>query len=108
MRNEKVVSSISAPKQIALYQSCLKLYKTVNDNLHGISFEQVTVFEQIWCSTRQLTFEIQRNNTDRIGMNTTSNKFFALSKLISLEMLHLTFVHFKKLAKIQFLKYDKT
>ena len=98
----------STPKQIALYQSCLKLFKTVNDNLGDITFEQITVFEQIRCSSRQSTFEIQRNNNYKIGMNTTSNKFFALSKTISLEMLQLSFVHFKKLAKIQFLKYGKT
>ena len=98
----------STPKQIALYLSSLKLHKIVNDNLDDISFQQITVFEQIRCSTRQLTFEIERNNSYKIGMNTTSNKFYALSKLIGLGMLHLSFIHFKKLAKIQFLKYGKT
>ena len=37
-----------------------------------------------------------------------ANKFYALSNLISLGMPNLTFVHFKKLEKIQFLKYGKT
>ena len=64
----------STPKQIALYLSSLKLHKIVNDNLDDITFEQVTVFDQIRCSTRQLTFELVRNNTYKIGMNTTSNK----------------------------------
>ena len=98
----------STPKQIALYLSSLKLHKIVNDNLSDITFEQVTVFDQIRCSTRQLTFELVRNNTYKIGMNTTSNKLYALSKLIDLKMLQLSFVHYKKLAKIQFLKYGKT
>ena len=57
---------------------------------------------------RQLNFEIECNNNYKIGMNTTANKFFSLSKMISLGMIHLTFVHFKKLAKIQFLKYGRT
>ena len=96
------------PKQIALYQCSLKLYKTLNDNLKDLNFEQVTVFDQMRCSTRQINFEIERNNNYKIGMNTTSNKFSSLSKLVGLGMLDLTFVHFKKLAKIQFLKYGKT
>ena len=41
-------------------------------------------------------------------MNTPSNKLYALSKLVGLKMLHISIVHFKKLAKIQFLKYGKT
>ena len=96
------------PNQITLYQSSLKLFKTLNENIDDLTFEQVTVFDQIRCSTRQLNFEIERNNAFKIGMNTTSNKFYSLSKLISLGMLNLTFVHFKKLAKLQFLKYGKT
>ena len=43
-----------------------------------------------------------------IGMNSTANKFYALSNLISLSMPSLSYVHFKKLAKIKFLKYGKT
>ena len=82
----------STPKQIALYLSSLKLHKIVNDNLDDITFEQVTVFDQIRCSTRQLTFELVRNNTYKIGMNTTSNKLYALSKLVGLEMLHLSYI----------------
>ena len=96
------------PKQITLYQSSLKIFKTLNDNLDDLTFKQVIVFDQIRCTTRQLNFEIQRNNTYKIEMNTTSNKLFSLCKMISLGMLHLTFIHFKKLAKIQFLKNGKT
>ena len=96
------------PKQIALYQCSLKLYKTLNDNLGDLNFEQATVFDQMRCSTRQTNFEIELNNNYKIGMNTTSNKFSSLSKMVGLSMLNLTFVHFKKLAKIQFLRYGKT
>ena len=81
------------PKQITLYQSSLKLFKTLNENIDDLNFEQVTVIDQIRCSTRQLNFEIERNNAFKIGMNTTSNKFYSLSKIISLGMLNLTFVH---------------
>ena len=59
-------------------------------------------------SFSKTNFEIERNNNFKIGMNTTSNKFSSLSKTVGLEMLNLNFVHFKKLAKIQFLKYSKT
>ena len=38
----------------------------------------------------------------------TANKFFYISDQIGLNLLNLSFVHFKKLAKIQFLKYGKT
>ena len=66
------------------------------------------VFDQIICTSRQATFQISRRNNVKIGMNTTANKFFALSNLIGLRMLNPNFVHLKKLAKIQFLKYGKT
>ena len=68
------------PKQITLYQSALKLHKILNENLNDLTFEQITVFDQIRCSTRQTTFEIEKNNIFKIGMNTTANKFYALSK----------------------------
>ena len=43
-----------------------------------------------------------------VHINITANKFFTISNVVSLGMLNLNFVHFKKLAKIQFLKYGKT
>ena len=96
------------PYQITLYQSALKLHKTLNENLEDLTFEQITVLNEIICTSRQCNFQICRSNHFKIGMNTTANKFFSLSNMISLSMLNLTFVHFKKLAKIQFLKYGKT
>ena len=53
-------------------------------------------------------FETFKSNRNKIGMNTISNKFFHISKLIKLDFLNLGFVHFKKLMKIQFLKNGRT
>ena len=41
-------------------------------------------------------------------MNSFSNKFYHISKLISLNNLNLNFIHFKRVMKIQFLKNGKT
>ena len=80
------------PPQITLYQSSLNLHKTVNENLEDLTFEQISTFTQIICTSRQTTFD-------------SSNKFYALKNKISLDMLNVNYVHFKKLAKIRFLKY---
>ena len=85
-----------------------QLHKTLNENLEDVTFEQIMVFDRIICTSRQATFQISWRNNVKIGMNTTANNFFALSNLIWLQMLNLTFVHLKKLAKIKFLKYGKT
>ena len=57
---------------------------------------------------RQLKFKIFRNKQLKVGLNMSANKFHCVSDLISYDMLNLSFVHFKKLAKIQFLKFGKT
>ena len=95
------------PSQIMLYQVSLKLHKVLNDT-ESHTTESVSVFDQIICSRRQLNFEIHRNNNYRIGLNTTGNKFYHVNKLIGLDKFNLGYVHFKKLMKIQFLKYGKT
>ena len=41
-------------------------------------------------------------------MNTQANKFYHINKLIGLDKLNMSFVHYKKLMKIQFLKNGKT
>ena len=84
------------------------MHKIVNDHDNVLSFEHVTVMDQIFCTGRQLKFKVLRNFSNKIGMNTTANKLYHLNDLISFSMLNLDFVHFKKLAKIQFLKYGKT
>ena len=95
------------PKQIMLYQISLNLHRVLN-SLDSISNEQATVLDQIICGRRQLRFEIMRNYQGKIGMNTTANKFFYVSNQIGLDLLNLNFAHYKKIIKIQFLKYGKT
>ena len=96
------------PTQIMAYQSALLLHKTISDSFNYCSYEHATLFCNIVCTGRQLNFEIIRSNRNKIGMNCISNKFYHVSKLISLNSLNLSFVHFKKLMKIQFLKNGKT
>ena len=57
---------------------------------------------------RQITFEILRLNNNKIGMNTQANKLYHVTKMIGLDKLNLSFVHYKKIMKTQFLKYGKT
>ena len=90
------------------YQIALKLHKFLNKHENVLSFEHVTVMDQIICTSRQLSFQIFKNCNTKIGMNTTANKLHHISGLVGLDMLNLSFVHFKKIAKIQFLKYGKT
>ena len=96
------------PSQIMSYQAALHLHKTLSGISELCSTEHATILTNIVCTTRQLKFEIIRNNKNKIGMNTVSNKFYQISKLISLDCLNFTFVHFKKIMKIQFLKNGKT
>ena len=56
-------------------------------------------------TVRQTNFEIVRDNNKKIGMNTTANKLYCLSGKVGLLALNLEFVHYKKLMKLQFLKY---
>ena len=60
-----------------------------------------------YCTSSQLKFQIFRNNKSKIGMNMTTYKFYCISNLIVLDMLNMSFVHYKKLIKMQFLKYGK-
>ena len=61
-----------------------------------LTFEHVTILTEIACSPRQLTFETFRNNRCKIGMNTMDNKLYHVRKLIGLDCLTLSFVHYKK------------
>ena len=73
-----------------------------------IKTETLHVIEQSVFTGRQITFEILRQNNYKIGMNTQANKFYHITKMIGLDKLNLSFVHYKKIMKIQFLKYGKT
>ena len=94
------------PSQIMSYQAALLLHKTANFEIPD--FEAITVLNQMTFTSRQTLFLIFRNNATKIGMNATANKFYQLTGKITLNSLSLTFVHFKKLMKIQFLKYGNT
>ena len=94
------------PTQIMKYQAALSLHKMLNFELPN--FEAITVLSQMAFTPRQTVFIIFRDNHTRIGMNTSSNKFYQLTGKISLISLELNFILFKKQMKIQFLKYGKT
>ena len=96
------------PKQIMLYKVAICLHKTFNEIDPHLKTETIRLFEQIICSRRQINFKLFRDNVYKIGMNTAANKFYHINELIGLDKLNLTFVHYKKLMKIQFLKNGKT
>ena len=73
-----------------------------------LTFEHITIINEIISAPRQLTFETFRNNRCKIGMNTRVNKLYHVRKIISLESLNLKFVHYKKLMKFQFKKNGNT
>ena len=97
------------PTQIMYYhQLTLNLHKTLNHDETDLNFEIITVLHQMVCTGRQIKFQIFRNSNCKIGFNTTANKFFRLNGVSGLDLLNLKGVHFKKIAKIQFLKNGKT
>ena len=98
----------SSPKRIMSFQLSMKLFKLLNEHENGLTTEQAIIFDQMICTSRQITFKIYRNNQSKIGMNMTANGLYHMNDQIGFDMLNLTLVHFKKLAKIQFLKYGKT
>ena len=103
-----VLNKKCTPNQIMLYQLSLSLYKLYNVDSWNLSFETITVIDQMSLTSRQVNFQILRNNRRKIGLNTTANKLYHISNQIGLDRLNLKFVHFKKLSKIQFLKYGNT
>ena len=104
--NVHIISKKCTPKQITLHQISLNLFKILNDPL--LRTETISVLEQSVFTRRQTNFEILRVNQTKIGMNTLANKFYHITKMIGLDKLNLSFVHYKKIMKIQFLKYGKT
>ena len=96
------------PEHIMYYQMALKLHKLLNEHDHQLSFEHVTMMDQIVCTSGQINFQILRKFNTKIGLNTTANKFYPINNLINLDRLNMSYVHFKKLAKIQFLVNGKT
>ena len=103
-----VLNKKCTPTQIMLYQLSLSLFKLYNIESSDIDFETITVIDQMILTSRQINFQILRNNRRKIGLNTTANKLYHISNLIGLERLNFEFVHFKKISKVQFLTYGKT
>ena len=81
-----------------LYQIALNLHKVLNSD-SPLTFEKISLLDQMVCGRRQLKFEILRNFQGKIGMNTMANKFYHVSNLIGLDLLNLGFVHYKKSCK---------
>ena len=102
------INKKSTPKQLMKYQIALSLHKLLNEHSAEINFDQVMVMDQVICTSRQLRFQIMRKMNHKIGMNIPANKFYHINNEISFLMLNLTFVHYKKLCKFQYLKYGKT
>ena len=96
------------PIQISYYQLALSLYKRLNFDTDEPCFETITVIDQMLMPRRQSKFQIFKTNKLKIGLNTTANKLFPISNLITLEHLNLSYFQFKRLYKIQFLKYGNT
>ena len=85
-------------KAVVFFDQLLGAAHPVNSCL--LEFETVTVIDQMILTSRQINFKILRNNTRKIGLNTTANKFYHINNMIGLDRLNLKFVHFKKLMKI--------
>ena len=98
----------STPKQLMKYQISLSLHKLINANDETLTFDQVMVMDQTICTSRQLRFQAIRKFNHKVGMNIAANKFYHINNEISFDMLNLSFVHFKKICKIQYLKYGRT
>ena len=96
------------PKQIMFYTQAINLHKILNHIDFPESIDHVSLIDQTICTSRQLSFQIFKNNKTKIGMNTLANKLHFISGTVSFSMLNMGFVHFKKLAKIQFLKFGRT
>ena len=84
------------PIQLMSYHLSLHLHKTLTELDRYCTTEHAALLDNIICTRRQISFEIIKTNRSKIGMNSLSNKFYHITKLISLSNLNLDFVHFKK------------
>ena len=87
------------------YQSSLHMLKTIT--FEEPNFEAVIVLNQMTFSSRQTLFLIFRDNTTKIGMNTTAKIFYQLTGKITLNSLNLSFVHYKKINENSIFKISK-
>ena len=102
------VSKKCTPSQILMYTQAIQLHKTLNHRDFPCTLEDIELLDQNICTSRQLKFKLYKNNKLKVGLNMPANKLYCISDLVSYDQLNLSFVHFKKLAKIQFLKFGKT
>ena len=93
------------PSPIMYYQISLRLHRTLNEIFESCTSEHAALLNNIVCTGRQLQFEVIISNRSKIGMNSIKNKFYQIPKLIGLDLINLSFVHFKKMMKIQFKKW---
>ena len=89
-----VIHKKCTPSQISLYQQFIWLYRILNFDGPEPSFETITVLDQLICTTRQLNFQIIKNNHRKIGLNTTANKLYHLNNSIGLVLFNLTLQNF--------------
>ena len=54
--------------------------KTLNEHDFCLSFELVTVMDQVVCTGRQLRFQILRENRSKTGINVTANNFYCVNE----------------------------
>ena len=62
----------------------IKLHKLINEHESDLSFEHVTLMDQIVCTRRQINFDIFKNCNGKIGLNATANNLYPLSNMIGL------------------------
>ena len=55
------------PKQIMSYQISLKHFKMLNEHGAGLTTEQVSIFDQLICTSRQLTFKYTEIIPTKLG-----------------------------------------
>ena len=86
---------------IMYYQISLQLRKTLNEIFESCTSEHAALLNNVVCTRRQLKFEVIRSYHRKIGMNAIKNKFYHITNLIGLDLINLSFVHFKRMMKIQ-------
>ena len=72
----------------------LKLHKLLNEHDDHLSFEHVTIMDQIVCTGGRINFQILKEFNTKIGLNTTANKHYPLNNMIGLDRLNLKFAQY--------------
>ena len=91
-----------------IYLQSMQLHRYITDLFDSCSHDHALFLNQVICTKRQTTFQIKKNNNYKIGCNKAENKFYPLNGLIGLDTFNHSLVQFKRMMKVQFLKYGKT